>query len=72
MWQKKFEQYRRMGFNVVGIALDAEGIAPAKLYYERFGVTFPALVDPNYVTGFGAVPKTFLVDEHGVVRELEN
>ncbi|MCH8243098.1 MAG: TlpA family protein disulfide reductase [Planctomycetes bacterium] len=70
MWQRKFEQYRQMGFTVVGIALDAEGIAPAKLYYERFGVTFPALVDPNYATGFGAVPKTFFVDEQGVVREL--
>lgn len=56
----------------MGLALDAEGIAPAKLYYERFGVTFPALVDPNYATGFGAVPKTFLIDEHGVVQELDD
>lgn len=61
-----------MGFTVVGIALDMEGIGPAKLYYERFGVTFPALVDANYATGFGAVPKTFFVNEHGVVQPLEN
>ena len=61
-----------MGFTVVGIALDAEGIAPAKLYYEKFGVTFPALVDPNYATGFQAVPKTFFVNEHGVVQPLED
>ena len=61
-----------MGFTVVGIALDAEGIAPAKLYYERFDVTFPALVDPNYATGFGAVPQTFFVDERGVVQSLRN
>ncbi len=59
-----------MGFTVVGIALDAEGIQPAKLYYEKFGVTFPALVDPNYATEFGAVPKTFFVNEHGVVQNL--
>lgn len=70
MWQKKFEQYRGKGFTVVGIALDAEGIAPAKLYYEKHGVTFPALVDPNYATRFGAVPKTFFINEHGVVQEL--
>ncbi len=61
-----------MGFTVVGIALDVEGIAPAKLYYQEFGVTFPALVDPNYATEFGAVPKTFFVNEHGVVQELAN
>ena len=57
---------------MVGIALDAEGIAPAKLYYEKFGVTFPALVDPNYATGFGAVPQTFSVDEYGVVQSLRD
>lgn len=71
-WQEVFERYRKLGFTVVGIALDAEGIAPAKLYYEKFGVTFPALVDPNYATGFGAVPQTFFVDEYGVVQSLRN
>lgn len=75
MWQKKFEQYGNEEFTVVGLALDAEGIPPAKRYYDEFGVTFPALVDPNYATKFGAVPKTFLIDEHGVVmspRDWEN
>ena len=69
MWQKKFEQHRSDGFTVVGLALDSEGIAPAKKYYEKFGVTFPALVDPDYATKFGAVPKTFFVDEHGVIMD---
>ena len=72
VWQQKVQKYRDMGFTVVGIALDAEGVAPAKLYYERFDVTFPALVDPNYATGFGAVPKTFFVDENGVVQVLRD
>lgn len=72
MWQKTFEKYRSRGFTVVGLALDAEGIAPAKMYYEKFGVTFPSLVDPNYATGFGAVPKTFFIDEHGVVQKLDH
>ncbi len=57
---------------MVGLALDAEGIAPAKRYYDQFGVTFPSLVDPDYATRFGAVPKTFFVDEHGVVLELKD
>lgn len=70
MWQNRFEKYRDQGFTVVGIALDVEGAAAAKPYYEKHGVTFPALVDPNYATGFGVVPLTFFVDEHGVVRKL--
>ena len=41
-------------------------------YYERFGVTFPSLVDPDYATRFGAVPKTIFVDEHGVVQNARN
>lgn len=72
MWQKKFEELGGDDFTVVGLALDAEGIAPAKRYYDEFGVTFPALVDPNYATRFGAVPKTFLIDEHGVVLSPRN
>ena len=68
MWQNKFEQYGSDNFTIVGLALDAEGIPPAKIYYDRFGVTFPSLVDPEYATQFGAVPKTFFVDEHGVVQ----
>lgn len=67
MWQKKFEQYGNENFTIVGLALDAEGVGPAKTYYDRFGVKFPALVDPNYATRFGAVPKTFFINEHGVV-----
>ena len=72
MWQQLFEKYRGDDFTVVGLAIDAEGVAPAKLYYEKYGVTFPSLVDPDYATRFGAVPKTFFVDEHGVVRDLKN
>ena len=68
MWQAEFEKYKDRGFTVVGLALDAEGIAPARLYYEKYGVSFPALVDPNYATGFGAVPKTFFVNELGIVQ----
>jgi hypothetical protein len=52
--------------------MDVEGIAPAKLYYERFGVTFPALVAPNYATGFGGVPLTFFVNQLGVVQKLSD
>ncbi len=69
MWQKKFEKYRDLGFTVVGIALDSEGIAPAQLYYEKYNVTFPALVDPNYATGLTAVPRTFFINEHGIVQD---
>ncbi|HRX81162.1 MAG TPA: TlpA disulfide reductase family protein, partial [Pirellulaceae bacterium] len=72
VWQAAFEKYGSDEFTIVGLALDAEGVAPAKLYYEKFGVTFPALVDPDYATQFGAVPKTFFVDEQGVVLELKD
>jgi hypothetical protein len=72
VWQEKFERYRDKAFTVVGIALDAEGLEPARLYYEKFGVRFHALVDPNYATGFGAIPKTFFIDELGLVQPLEN
>lgn len=70
MWQKAFEKYGGDHFTIVGLALDSEGIPPAKRYYDEFKVTFPATVDPNYATKFTAVPYTFFIDEHGVVRSL--
>lgn len=69
MWQKVFEEHGSDEFTVVGIAMDSEGVAPAKKQYDRFGVTFPALVDPNYATRFEFVPWLFFVDEHGVVQD---
>lgn len=72
MWQKKFEQFGGENFTIVGLALDSEGVPPAKKYYDRFGVTFPSLVDPDYATQFGAVPKTFFVGEDGKVLALDN
>lgn len=72
MWQRLFEQYGNDQFTIVGLALDAEGIPPAQKYYNKYDVTFPALVDPDYATQFGAVPKTFFVDEHGVVKNLND
>ncbi len=53
----------------MGIAMDAEGIPPAKIYYDRFKVTFPALVDPNYALGFGVIPHSIFIDENGVVLD---
>ncbi len=67
-----FEKYGSDDFTVVGLALDAEGIAPAKLYYDKFRVTFPSLVDPDYATQFGAVPKTFFINEHGIVQDSKD
>lgn len=72
MWQKKFEQFGGENFTIVGLALDSEGVSPAKKYYDHFGVTFPALVDPDYATQFGAVPKTFFVAEDGKVLALDH
>lgn len=72
MWQKKFEEFGGENFTIVGLALDSEGVPPAKKYYDRFGVTFPSLVDPDYATQFGAVPKTFFVGEDGKILALRN
>lgn len=51
--------------------MDVEGVEPARRYYEKHGVTFHALVDPNYATRFEFVPWTFFIDEHGNVMQLK-
>ena len=64
-------------FTVVGVATDIQGAAAAQPWYEKHGITFPALVDSGNalgrVIGYAAIPNQFYIDElgvfHGNVKE---
>lgn len=57
---------------MVAVAIDAQGAAKARPYYEKAGVTLPAAVDADNVLGellgFKAVPNAVFVDADGVIR----
>lgn len=68
--------YRRMKrdgvpFEILGVSIDALGGDPVRKWVDRFGLTFPILLDPRgkikklyRTTG---VPETFIVDPQGLL-----
>jgi thiol-disulfide isomerase/thioredoxin len=68
-WQAR---YGAQGLTVVGITTDP--VESAAVFKDRLGLRYPMASDPHAVTslayGVSALPTLFVVDKHGVVREV--
>ena len=68
-WDRMHEQYADSGCPVVAISVDTQD--QAFDFYERSGVSFPVLADPDHATarayGIDVTPSLFLVDAAGTV-----
>jgi len=72
-----YKQMKSQGlaFEILGVSIDALGADPVNKWVERFGITFPILLDPRAsikklyrTTG---VPETFVIDPAGrLVRKF--
>lgn len=82
--QAAYERYRDQGFEVLAVAVDQNpgsprpdgGVdGPVSDFVDRFGLTFPVLLDPTGGTerlyGVDGLPTTFLIDREGKVRVRE-
>ncbi|WP_018131950.1 thiol-disulfide oxidoreductase ResA [Effusibacillus pohliae] len=68
-----YKQYKDKGFTVVGVNI-AESRVTAKGFTDRFGVTFPVLLDSDRDVTLnrykvGPIPTSFLIDKQGRVQE---
>jgi hypothetical protein len=65
------EQYAGSGFELVAVAVDAQGAKMPRPFMEQAGATFTCLVDSDNLLsktfGFKAVPNGILIDESGEV-----
>lgn len=72
VWQKFYETHRNSNFEILAIAMDAQGAKVVRRFTEAAGVTFPAAVDRAQglweLYGFDVVPNGFFVDEEGILR----
>jgi cytochrome c biogenesis protein CcmG/thiol:disulfide interchange protein DsbE len=70
-FQFLLREYRSRGLEVIGIALDEEGISAVKPFVEEEGITYLVLIgDDEVVRAFGGIrymPTTFLIDRSGRV-----
>ena len=72
VWQQFYEAHRQSNFEILAIAMDAQGPEVVRRFAEAAGVTFPAAVDRSQglwqLYGFDVVPNGFFVDENGILR----
>lgn len=72
VWQKFYETHRDSNFEILAIAMDAQGPKMVRRFTEAAGVTFPTAVDRAQglweLYGFDVVPNGFFVDEDGILR----
>ena len=72
VWQQFYEAHRNANFEILAIAMDAQGSKMVRRFTETAGVTFPAAVDRAQglweLYGFDIVPNGFFVDEKGILR----
>lgn len=72
--QRMYEKYKDQGVVMLGVNL-GEPLVSVEQFTERFGVTYPVLLDPDLVVrdryGVKYYPTTFFVDREGIVREVK-
>ena len=72
VWQQFYEAHRQSNFEILAIAMDAQGPEVVRRFTEAAGVTFPAAVDRSQglwqLYAFDVVPNGFFVDENGILR----
>ena len=71
-WQEFYTRHQNDNFEVVTVAVDAQGAEKARPFVEQAGATYTTLVDEtnllSQMFGFKAVPNGLLIDEQGVLQ----
>jgi hypothetical protein len=76
VWQAVRDELRPLGFEIVSVAMDTNGIDAAGPYIEAASPTYPVLLDPEHslgaLLGIINVPMGVWIDEDGIlVRPAE-
>lgn len=60
-------EYGKKGLQIIGIAVDRDGIKSVKPFYENMGMNYPVLLTDGKVEskygGIRAIPTTFIIDK---------
>ena len=70
-----YKDYRDKGLEILAISTDVDGRRVVAPFVEKYGLTFPVLLDPKMDVGSGiqvrGIPSTYLLDKQGRVAGLE-
>ncbi|MDD5368435.1 MAG: TlpA disulfide reductase family protein [Anaerolineaceae bacterium] len=73
--QSAYLAYHNQGLEVLAVNVTSQDSAEAAVtFYNQEGLTFPILFDPEAVVSeqyqLQALPSTFFIDKHGIIREV--
>lgn len=73
--EKAYQTYKGNGLEILAVSIDTGPKSVVKNFMEQFGLTFPALLDPEMEVlnqfRIVGIPASFLVDKEGVIRFRE-
>ena len=71
-FQKLYRDKAEQGFTVLGIATDRGNPAVVEAFLAEWGIEYPVALQTREVNlafgGVSAIPTSFLIDRHGVIR----
>ena len=74
-WETFYQKHRAEPFELIGVAMDAQGGEVARPFVEQARVTFPVAVDSVDclwdLLSFDYIPNGYYIDERGVIRYLK-
>ena len=74
-FQKVYDEYHSKGLEILAVNVTTQDRpASALSFAEEFGLSFPILLDRkgsiSNIYQTGALPTTYLIDKHGIIREV--
>lgn len=73
--QRMYEKYKDEGVEIIGVNLGEKPLVRITNFVDRFGVTYPILLDPELDVrdrfGVRSYPTTFFVDADGNIQEIK-
>ena len=75
VWQRFYKENHNDSFELISVAIDAQGPERPQHYVDEASANFPTLLDKSNMLGrllgFRVVPNGFLIDEDGILRYRE-
>ncbi len=70
---KLYSEYRKRGFQMLGISVDQGGVNTVKTFMKKHGINYPVMLATDEVIaaygGIRGIPTTFVIDKEGNIVE---